>query len=327
MPAPEFLWLVKESSYGVPMSNPVAGTDALYIRLTDGNAFTMVATPVIQEIPYGGGLAVTAEAVSDFTAVQGSLRTKLYPSQAPLLLGWLLTRVGADQAQPWPTTEPPGDLASVSAYHAVQRSDGTYKRTRYAGVKPLSGRLACARPAPIWTLSLDLVAQRNVGNLHDGSADPTAAEFPAPGEADYPTGPYLFLHSAPQDGQGGFQVGTVRTQYESLAIAVRNALDARPFESRFLQVCSFRGRASTLEAHLRLKATPDDRAAYEALVAQATRLTLNDGTHTCVLDFRGQNTITKLPHDLPLDKVFMITLALKNRWDPAAGGDVQVSFG
>jgi hypothetical protein len=327
MPAPEFLMLVRESSYGTPVANPVVGTDAFSIRLTEGNAFSMHARPVIQELPYGGGLAVTAEAVSDFTEVQGSLRTKLYPSQAAFLLGWLLTRVGADQSSPWATTEPPGDLASVSAYHAVRRGDGTYQRTRYAGVKPLAGRLECSRSDPVWKLSLDLQAQRNVGNPHDGSTDPTAAEFPAPAEADYPTGPYLFLHSAPQGGQGGFQVGTVRTQYESLALTVENALDARPFESRFLQVCSFRGRASTLEAHLRLKATPDDRAAYEALVAQATRLTLNDGTHTCVLDFRGQNTITKLPHDLPLDKVFMITLALKNRWDPAAGGDVQVSFG
>ena len=63
MPAREFLWIVKESALGTVMTSPVAGTDSIYIRLIDGNSFGMLAEPVIEEIPYGGGFAVTAEAL------------------------------------------------------------------------------------------------------------------------------------------------------------------------------------------------------------------------------------------------------------------------
>src|SRR3954471_13363187 len=118
MSAREFLWIVKESALGTVMTSPVAGTDSIYIRLIDGNSFGMVAEPVIEEIPYGGGYAVTAEAVSDHYACKGQLKTKLYPSQAPLLLPWAVTRINDDQDAPWETTEPAGDLASCSVYHA-----------------------------------------------------------------------------------------------------------------------------------------------------------------------------------------------------------------
>src|SRR4051812_36817788 len=124
MSAREFLWIVKESSLGTVMTSPTAGTDSIYIPLVDGNSFSMVAEPVIEEIPYGGGLAVAAEAISDHYGCKGQLKTKLYPSQAAMLLGLLMTRVDGAGA-PWITSEPTGDLASVSIYHAVRRSDGT----------------------------------------------------------------------------------------------------------------------------------------------------------------------------------------------------------
>src|SRR5438128_7496153 len=108
MSAREFLYIVKESSLGTVMSNPVAETDSIYIRLVDGNSFGMVADPVIEEISYGGGLAVTAEAISDHYECKGQLKTKLYPSQAPLLLGLLASRINSGQTSPWTTTEPAG---------------------------------------------------------------------------------------------------------------------------------------------------------------------------------------------------------------------------
>src|SRR3954447_14001739 len=107
MSAPEFLWIVKESALGTVMTSPVAGTDSIYIRLSDGNSFGMVAEPVIEEIPYGGGFAVTAEAVSDHYGCKGQLKTKLYPGQAELLLALLTERVNAGQTAPWTTPELP----------------------------------------------------------------------------------------------------------------------------------------------------------------------------------------------------------------------------
>lgn len=322
MAAPEFLWLVKESALGTPKTSPVAGTDSIYIRLADGNSFTMDADPIINEVIYGGGYAVVAESVSDHTEVKGGLTTKLYPSQALFLLGWALTRINSGQTAPWTTTELPGDLASVSCYHAFMRSDGTYKRTQYAGTKVASLKLDASRSDPIWKVSLDLQAVKNVGNAYDVSTDPDATAFPAPAETAYPTGPYMFGHSAGNLSLGG----SVRTQYDSLALAVTNAMDPQWYEAHFLQTLKFHGRQSTLDASLRLKVTPDDRSAYEALTAQACSLALNNGTNTLTIQFNGKNVITKLPRDLPLNTEFMRKLTLKNQFDPTAAGDLSFTF-
>jgi hypothetical protein len=76
MSAREFVWIIKESSLNTAMASPVAGTDSIYIRLTDGNAFTMVADTIIEEIPYGGGLAVCGEAIADKYSCKGALKTR-----------------------------------------------------------------------------------------------------------------------------------------------------------------------------------------------------------------------------------------------------------
>lgn len=322
MAAPEFLWLVVESALGTPKTTPVAGTDSIYIRLADGNSFTMEADPITADVPYGGGLAITAETVSDHTEVKGSLATKLYPAQASLLLGWAMTRINSGQTAPWTTTELPGDLASVSCYHAYMRSDGTYKRTQYAGTKVLSLSLSASRQDPIWKVALELQAVKNIGNGYDSSPDPDATAFPAPAETAYPTGPYMFGHTAGLLNLGG----SVRTQYDSLALNIQNAMDPKWYESHFLSELGFHGRASTLEASLRLKATPDDRTAYEALTAQACSLALNNGTNTLTIQYNGQNTISKLPRDLPLNTEFMRTLSLKNRFDPTAAADISFTY-
>jgi hypothetical protein len=321
MSAREYLWIVKESSLGTVMTSPTAGTDSIYVRLVDGNSFSMVAEPVIEDIPYGGGFAVSADAVSDHYGCAGQLKTKLYPSQAPLLLALLATRVSSDQTVPWATTEPPGDLASVSIYHAVRRSDGTYQRKRFAGVKAKGGRIEVSRQSTSATLTLELQAARSYGNAMDGSPDPDASEFPAPAETDYPAGPYTFKNTA-----GRVTVGSIRTQYDSLAIAIQNALDGRWFETSYLTLNQFCGRSSTLDVDLYLKANPDDRSAFEAITAQSCSVEFSNGTNSATIQFNGKNHITKLPYDLPLDKAFMEKLSLKNRFSPSAGEDLSVAF-
>jgi Phage tail tube protein len=322
MSAREFLWIVKESALGTPKTSPTAGVDSIYIRLIDGNSFGMIAKPVIEEIPWGGGLAITGESVSDHYECKGQLKTKLYPSQAALLLGWALTRVDA-VPNPWATTEPIGDLASCSVYHAVRRSDGTYRRKRFAGCKVSGAKIDVSRQSTTAMLTLDLLGCRSYGNAMDSSSDPDATAFPAPADTDYPSGPYTFKMTA-----GGITVASARTEYDSLAIAIQNVLDGRWFEQSYLQVNQFCGRASTLETELYLKASPDDRAAYEALTAQAVSAVFTNGVtnQNMTLQFNGQNTITDLPYNLPLNQAFMQKLSLKNRYDPSASNDISVSF-
>jgi hypothetical protein len=325
MSAREFLWVVKESALGTVMSSPTPGTDSIYIRLCDGNSFGMVARPVIEEIPYGGGFAVAGEAISDHYVCRGSLKTKLYPSQAQLLLDLLLTRVNSGQTAPWTTTELAGDLASVSIFHAVRRSDGSYSRKRFAGVKASAGTIAVSRQSTTASLALELQACRSYGNAMDGSTDPDSNAFPAPSESDYPVGPYTFKQTA-----GLLSIASTRTQYDSLSIQIQNSLDGRWFENPFLSINQFNGRSSTLETDLYFTALPDDRSAFEAITAQSCSVGFDDGASRLSISFNGKNYVSDLPYDLPLDRAFMSKLRLKNCWDPSAasgaGGDVSFAI-
>src|SRR5947209_1426454 len=127
----QYVMIVREGALLTPVANPVAGTDSIYIRLTED--FTMQPTMEAATIPYGGGVAIPADQVCDHYRLDGQLRTKLYPQQAAFLLNWAAFRINATQDQPWTTTEPAGDLASCSVYHAVRRSDGTFSLKRYGG--------------------------------------------------------------------------------------------------------------------------------------------------------------------------------------------------
>lgn len=320
----EFLKLVKESSYGTVMSNPVAGTDSIYIRLTEGNSFSVQPNPQMIDIMYGGGEAIPVEIVSDYFETRGRLQTVLYPTQAALLFHWITDRINTAQTSPWVTSEPAGDLASVSLYHAYAYSNGTFKRTRYAGCKAAGFTLAASRGDPVFKLSIDLWAQKPVGNSYDASTDPDAVEFPAPVDTDLPTGPYTFNMTS-----GGWTfgtgAGTVRSQYEGFNLTVTNKLDARSFESRFLQVCAFRGRTPNVTAAMRLKATPDDRASFEAVTPQRSQLVITKATNTVTIDMKASNVIRTLGRDLPIDKVFMFNTTLGSVRDAVAGTDFTVT--
>lgn len=324
MSAREFCWVVRESSLGTVMAAPVAGTDSIYIRLSDSNSFRMSAAPVFEEIAWGGGLAIVGELVSDHYALKGSLKTKLYPSQATFLLPFLMTRINPGQAAPWTTTEKAGDLASVSIYHAIVRPDGTTRRKRYAGVKAAGGRIDVSRRATAATIELDLQGCRSYGNAMDGSSDPDAVEFPAPAESDYPTGPFTFKQTGGHMTIGGATV----TQYDDLSIAIENVLDGRWFEQSFLTVNQFCGRRSTLDADLYYKASPDRRAIHEAIAAQAASIGFHNGVtgQNCTIQFHGKNRITKLDYDLAIDKAYHEKLSLLNAFSAAAGEDCSVSF-
>lgn len=321
--AREWLYVVRESALGTPKASPVLGTDSTYIRLIDGNSFSMYAKPIIEEIPYGGGFAVTAEAISDHYECKGQLKTKLYPTQAQLLLDWATSRINSGQTSPWTTTELPGDLASMSVYHAIRQADGTYNRKVFGGCKVAGAKIEVSRQSTTAMLTLDLVACSQTGEATQ-TGDPTTTPFPDPTDASYPTSPYTFFMTAGQMSIGG----STRTQYEDLTLNIQNVLDGQWFESNHLTILPFLGRASTLDTTLYLKISPDDRSAFEAITANAASVTLQNGVtgQNLTIQYNGQNTITDLPYDLPLNQVFKQKMTLKNRFDVSATQDLSFSL-
>lgn len=320
MAAREFAMIVIESAYKTAKTTPTAGTEAIYVRLDGGNALTLRPKPIQTPIAYGGGYATNAFTVSDQIECVGTLQTKLYASQAKFLLDWACTPINSGQTAPWTTTEPVGDLASCSVYHAIMRSDGTYKRRLYKGVKVEGGSVSVARDGQVASLSLNLRASTPEGNAFDSSTDPNSTIFPAPAETAYPTDPYLFIHSA-----GNFTYGSSRTQFSSVAINWTNKMSAQWFENRFVNVHRFLGRESTLEASLYYKPTPDDRASFEGLTAQTLSFELDNGTKATTFTFNSQNVIQDLDDDLPLDQVYMQNIVVANYFDPTAASDWSVA--
>lgn len=315
----EFGMAVIESAYGTAKTSPVAGTELVYMRLDGDDSFTVTADPVEQEIARGGGFAVGALMFASQTAVTGRLQMKLYSSQALFWLNWLMARINTGQTSPWTTTEPVGDLASLSLYHAYAGPDNvTYKRTRYAGCKATGFTLSASDQSPFWQLSIDITAQRPVGNAQDASSDPNATEFPAPTDSQLPTDPYLWRHTTFSLG------GSARTELSSFQLQVRNTLDPNYYTSRFLTALNLRGRQATFDANVLLRlTTPDDRASYEALSALASTLALADGTRTTTFQLRGNNRPTQATRQLALGRTYKWQLQGRNLWDGAAAEDAS----
>lgn len=319
-----FLQITKESAYKVPMASPVRGTDQIVIRLSGANSYTPRPKHRKYKIMRGGGVAVVALSGADSTELTGKLTTELYAGQAAFLLGLCAQKINTAQTSPWVTTEPAGDLASVTIDFAIQHSDGTYKRRRNLGMKVGKWNLKCAREDAnaVAMLDIDFVGSTPQGNTFDSSSDPDVTAFPTPLDSEYPTDPFLFSHTSGQLLIGG----AARVFYGSVELDVTNVLDARYFASRFVQLIRCYGRDSRLKFKHMVMASPDDRATYEALTAQAASVEFNNGTHTAKIDFNGSNPFEGVDDDLPLDKLYEQGLELQNQWDSAAGADITPTF-
>jgi len=321
--APEYLWLVQESSYGTQVTTKTVGTNQFLVPLHESNSFSMAEDPVFQEIPYGGGLDVVADVVADHREVKGSLTTLGYPALAAFLLNAAVTRVNAGQTSPWTTTEPPGDLASFYAWHLIRDRSGAWHTRAYSGVKVLSIEGSVSRQDPKLKLKLELQAQKELPNAVDSSTAPTAPA--APTEAQYPRGPYLFSHT----GGNVLLGGSALTKYDSLSFKITNKVDPRWFESRWLSDLVCVGREATSDMSLLLKSSPDLRSTYQAVTSQGFSIEFDNGTNSLKVDFNGNAHINKLPYDLPLGKVFMQNATFRNKWDAAAnagaGADVTIT--
>ncbi len=328
--AREFLMVVQESAFKTPVTTPTIWTTATvygltnfqgaYVRLADGNAFTMRSRPIRVTTPYGGGVAIAAYDVADKQQIHGRLRIKLTVGQAPFWLAWAMTRVGS--GTPWTTTEPVGDLASCTIYHAKQHADGTYKRTGYFGTKVASWSLSVSEASTEAVLELDLIAAYQEGNQFDSSTDPTAIIFPAPADNNMPIDPYVFLHG----GGTNFVTfgGTVRTQFTELAMASQNVLASRYFANRYLSMIRFMGRASTVKIK-NLYVDDTDRTHYEGLATGTCSIEMNNGTHGFTINYNSTNILDPLEDDLPLADLYMESITSNNRWDATAGSDFTLA--
>ena len=317
----EFLMVVKESAYGTVMGTPVVGTDSFWVPLVESNSFDADMVPDVVETPYGGGVDAPGEAYAGTWTTAGTLQCLGYPALAKFLAAAAINRVNDVGTSPWTTTEPPGDLASLSVYHAFKYRSGTVCRRRLAGGKIASLTMSCSRQDPRLKLAVELVFQKEVGNPVDASSDPDATEFPGPDDADFPTGPFTFQHT-----KGNLLLaGTALASYDSVSLKVVNKLDPQPWENHYNGTCGALGRETTLDAALLLKATPNLRADMAALTKKSVSLEFDDGASSLKVSMGARAYLQKAPRDLPLGKEFQQKATWRGLWDTTNDTDLTLT--
>src|ERR1017187_2482169 len=279
-----FLRISQEAAFGVfPTVSPVQ----FNVRLDQPDSFQVMTVPEFWTIMSGNGFAIPALAGSQVSGLAATLSIPLDYAEAASLLGWACQRINSGQTSPWVTTENPGDLASCSVEFGWTNTDATIRRKRFLGVKVATLGITCSRGAPVARLSLGLLGSTPQGNSFDSSSDPTAGAFPEPADSVFPTTPVLFQHL-----KGGLTINAVaRTNFQSLSINIQNKAKAYFDESRFANAIRVCGRTTKVSGNSRLKATPDDRTAFENNTFQGSANTVefNNGTHTITFTMNAQN--------------------------------------
>lgn len=140
-----------------------------------------------------------------------------------------------------------------------------------------------------------------------------------PADSVFPTETVLFQHL-----KGGLTLNNVaRSNFQSLNVNVTNRI--RPYfdESRFANLIRFNGRTTTIGGVSRLKATPDDRTAYESntTFGSTNAVEFNSGSHTITFTLNAQNYLSSIGEEFPIDEEVYYAWTLQNLLDTAATTD------
>ena len=368
------IWTTAATS-GLPGTDGGSNYSTFYARLDGGDSFTMRPRPVMVSVPYGGGSAIPAFTVSDKTVLDGTYKTKLYAGaftqmllqlacQQVNSLGWVGVSGVSSGWQYGPAAGSAGNqcgnLPSVSIFHAIQKSDGTYKHRLYRGVRVKSWNFTLSENSTIGDLTLQLTGAYAAGNpytylnyvdptaiAYDGSlhvptfgATSVASTWCAPTTACLPVTPWLFLNTCSTGGTGGngsvtigTGAGTARTTFQSLAMSGTNQLMTRFWANRFVQVSQLCGRDLTVSLQSFYTGSPDDRLEYEKVEAQLATIVIGDGTHSITFTMNANNIIKTLEDSLPLSDIYTQSITLTSQFDPAfsqtdqaLAADYQITF-
>jgi len=301
-----YLKITQESAFGtVPEADPIS----IWLRIPDANAFRPMTEPEYWRIMSGSGFAVPALTGTQTARVAGTLTTPLTAEQASFLLSWAGQRIAADNV-PWQTSELVGDLPSCTCEFGWSNFDGTLRKKGWGGVKVARWRLSGSRSSTVMMLSLDLIG-----------GSPKASTLAEPADSVFPVQVYTFQHL-----RGGFTLGSARTNFETINVDVQNALTPYFDESQYANAVRMGGRSSSVTSRIRLKASPDDRALWEAGTEQALSLVWTGYSHSATLNFNAKNWITGHAEDIPIDRESYVDLAIQNYLDTSAAADLTMSF-
>jgi hypothetical protein len=316
--------LTTESAYKVPTATPVLGTDYTVLELLDDNPIGITNTPNTETLYSWLACGDADRGVGETATIEGTIRTLLYPAQAALLLGWAFMEVDQsveDSEIPWITSEPAGQLASMTLDFAYRDDDGTERKNRYLGGKVTGVTLGADRGTRDGAFVLELTT---------AWSERTSTSATAPAAADYPsaaTSPYFLSATS---GNVIVNSQTI-SNYQSLSIAGEYTAPIVFDEDPTVKRIRHHRKDYTLTLGNRLKFTPDWRALFEARSVFGADVTLEypggTGQQSILFDLGDNCRMSEWTRALPINADRTQTAVIVSQFDRTAERTLAVTIG
>lgn len=301
--------LIQESAYKTPVTLDTLNSDHIVLELIDDDAVSVEPVANSEQLYSWLACGEPDRHIGETSGVSGTIRTLLYPAQAPLLLGAAFQPiVDGTPDTPWESDEPDGEFASFAMDLGYRDDSGTLREARYLGGKFTRVSLSAAR------------GTRDGAFVFEGdvtfSSSTTAGT--APTASDYPTGAPYFLSAT----SGNLSINSASiSNYESITLEANYTASARFDESATVSRIRHRRREFTLAVTSLLKFTPDWRALQLARTEFPATLALlypgGSGQQQITFDFGDVCRVTDngWTRSLPLGADRMQTLTILSQYD------------
>lgn len=292
--ATQYLRLTTEATYGVYDATNHGTAAEIFLRLEGDNVWTPRHVQPVKYIRGADGYNRKVIGVNPRYSIGGDFTGSLYPTQANLLLGWLINLTS-------------NDLASFTADYF----DGE-RALSYLGCKMASGSLTADSSADIAKFKFNVVGQQTAAPNVNFVA-PAATAFPA-------ENPYLF-----QELAGALTLNGARTNFREIALTINNKLATKFYEHPYIGICQFAGRDVSLEATLQYTAVTD-RTTYETspptTFAASMEFTKVSPAHTLTFNLESTNILSAITDMIPLGDITEQKLMVDVLWDRTAANDI-----
>ena len=293
--AQSWVRFTKEVTYGVRNPSP-GGTDVLWARLYNDNAFTMRPVVNRQIIRTADAGNRRRQVVHARTSLAGGLATLAYPSQ--MAYWWALCTLTSN------------DLPSCT----IDFFDST-RVIGYLGAKIGSMAYGSSATQDYDTLGLQLTAQR---------VDATMTTLPQPADTVFPTEvPYEHVESAGNVTVGG----STLTKYSSLSWTLSNILGPTWDELAYITNLYYCGRDFDFSMVPQYLSTTwrTDFEAQSPLVCSLNWTRLGTAPHAMTIDLKSTNYIGSIADNIPLGAPTYQTVSVQDFFDTSTTTDFAIT--
>lgn len=298
--------ITKEATYGTFNASAISADKAVVVLSSD-NPITMMMKPRIFEVRNAAYDGRKVRQGSKQAEAGGKITTYLYPSQADLIMR-LATSISGSGCRYLPSF-------TIDYLYLLEDGSCTPAYERYLGcvINQADFNSNNNGQGVIVTADLDILAQKRVNT--------TSSDFTQPLGTDYPnTNPFLF-----QDTAGTLVIGSGFTNYSTLNLSIKNALQARFDEFQYTWRVAWRSRDVSLTVNA-LQKDNTVRNAYEAQTPLSVEWHYNNGADDLKVDLNTNNFVRQFSMSRPLQGDFEQNFTLENNIDLGTGTDIDVTY-